>query len=127
MMTTAVLGCGTIGASWVEAFLAQGLRVTVWDPRPREQLSIHSPHDSATSSLRSVDTPAEAVAGARFVQENGPEDLAVKRKLYAEIEGALGKTQSSPRPLRPFEPPIYSPEGRSPLGCSSSILSTPLT
>ena len=29
----AVLGAGTIGASWVAWFLARGMQVTVWDPR----------------------------------------------------------------------------------------------
>jgi carnitine 3-dehydrogenase len=30
----AVLGAGTIGASWTAWFLARGMSVTVWDPRP---------------------------------------------------------------------------------------------
>ena len=30
----AVLGAGTIGGSWVALFLARGMQVTVWDPRP---------------------------------------------------------------------------------------------
>ena len=33
--------------------------------------------------------PAAAVEGAELVQENGPENLAVKRALYARIEHAL--------------------------------------
>ena len=30
----AVLGAGTIGASWTAWFLARGMTVDVWDPRP---------------------------------------------------------------------------------------------
>ena len=30
----AVLGAGTIGASWTAWFLARGITVNVWDPRP---------------------------------------------------------------------------------------------
>jgi carnitine 3-dehydrogenase len=85
----AVLGCGTIGASWVEAFLAHGLQVNVWDPRPRGQLIVNVPHDCAATSLSFVDTPAEAVTDAQFIQENGPEDLDVKRKLYSDIASTL--------------------------------------
>ena len=30
----AVIGAGTIGASWAAYFLSRGLHVTAWDPRP---------------------------------------------------------------------------------------------
>ena len=33
----AVLGAGTIGASWAAWFLARGMMVTVWDPRPEAE------------------------------------------------------------------------------------------
>ncbi len=33
----AVLGAGTIGASWTAWFLARGIAVDVWDPRPEAE------------------------------------------------------------------------------------------
>ena len=40
--------------------------------------------------LRVLPTAAAAVAGAQFVQENGPERLDLKRALYAELDAATG-------------------------------------
>ena len=34
MKRVAVLGAGTIGASWTALFLSRGMTVSVWDPRP---------------------------------------------------------------------------------------------
>lgn len=69
--TTAVLGCGVIGSSWVMAFHAAGHNVRVWDP------DLAAAGASAAQGLDAVtvcDTPEAAVEGAHFVQENGPEN-----------------------------------------------------
>jgi 3-hydroxyacyl-CoA dehydrogenase len=99
----AVIGAGTIGASWTALFLAHGLRVAVFDPAPDtaqrvrafiqrawptlERLGLRRNADATLFTIHA--DPADAVRGAQFIQENGPENLATKRALFAELEGAL--------------------------------------
>ena len=99
----AVLGAGTIGASWTAQFLARGLSVAVYDPAPGYQTRVRAFVDAAWPSLQRLglaagadptrisfhDDPAAAVEGAALVQENGPENLETKRALFARIESAL--------------------------------------
>ncbi|MCJ2035663.1 3-hydroxyacyl-CoA dehydrogenase NAD-binding domain-containing protein [Methylobacterium sp. J-068] len=96
----AVLGCGTLGASWAALFLAHGLDVAAYDPTPgfaertagaiaeaRAQLAELGLRGQGM--LRFHDRLAAALAGADFVQENAPENEAVKRALLAEVDGLL--------------------------------------
>lgn len=86
LTTTAVLGCGVIGSSWMKAFQAAGHNVRVWDPNMTEAGA------GAAQGLDSVifcETPEAAVQGANFVQESGPENLAAKRGLFSRIEPSL--------------------------------------
>jgi carnitine 3-dehydrogenase len=99
----AVLGAGTIGASWTAWFLARGKRVAVYDPRPEaedyvrryiadvwptlERLGLVARADPQAWTFHT--DPAAAVRDAQFVQENAPERLNIKRDLYAAIEPAL--------------------------------------
>lgn len=95
--TTAVLGCGVIGSSWMRAFHGARHRVRVWDPH------LSAAGVTAAEGLDDVvvcDSPEKAVAGAHFVQESGPEDLAAKRALFASIgpsldEGAVVASSTS--------------------------------
>jgi 3-hydroxyacyl-CoA dehydrogenase len=99
----AVIGAGTIGASWTALFLARGLRVAIFDPAPDTEQRVRAfiqrawptlerlglgPNADATLFTIHPD-PADAVRGAQFVQENGPENLAAKQALFAELEVAL--------------------------------------
>jgi carnitine 3-dehydrogenase len=99
----AVLGAGTIGASWTAQFLARGLSVAIHDPAPDckttvrefvekawptlERLGLSANADATRVSFH--DDPAAAVEGAALVQENAPESLDVKRALFARIDAAL--------------------------------------
>lgn len=101
--TVAVIGAGTIGASWTSYFLAQGCDVRVWDPAAGfaertaafvarvwpilEQLGVAD--GAAPDRAVYCDTMAEALSGATFVQESGPENAAVKTELIAEIDKHL--------------------------------------
>jgi carnitine 3-dehydrogenase len=99
----AVLGAGTIGASWTAWFLSRGLHVTVWDPNPAAETYVRNYVANAWPTLQRlgmtadatpdawgfVSTPGDAVRGAQFVQENAPERIAVKRALFEQIEDAL--------------------------------------
>jgi 3-hydroxyacyl-CoA dehydrogenase len=95
----AVVGTGVIGASWAALFLANNLDVVATDPAPgaedrlRTDVAAHWPSlpavDGATPDrLTFTADPAEAVAGADFVQENGPEREDVKHQLFALLDAA---------------------------------------
>lgn len=99
----AVLGAGTIGASWAAWFLSRGIGVTVHDPNPAAEAYVRRYIAEAWPTLARLGMgpgadpeawtfttdPAEAVRGAQFVQENAPERDNIKRALYAAIEPAL--------------------------------------
>lgn len=101
----AVIGAGTVGSSWATFYLSRGLDVTVWDPAPgfearvqtyverawpvMTRLGLRPGADPARLHFRM--SPADAVRDALFVQESAPEDTAIKRALYAELDGALGR------------------------------------
>jgi carnitine 3-dehydrogenase len=102
--TIAIIGSGTIGASWAALFLAHGLDVTVYDPSPQAEAATHDLIANAWTGLVGLGITTEptprpwrfssdlrvAAASADFVQESGPERADVKRRLYAELEDALG-------------------------------------
>jgi 3-hydroxyacyl-CoA dehydrogenase len=99
----AVLGAGTIGASWTALFLARGLSVAVQDPNPAAEAYVRRyvsdawltlerlgmVADASSDRWRFHASPVEAVRTADFVQENAPERLEIKHALYAEIDAAL--------------------------------------
>lgn len=100
--TVACVGAGVIGGGWVAHFLARGFRVLAWDPAPDAAARLGRLVDAAWPALTTVGladaasrdrlavtaTLAEAVGNAGFVQESAPEDLALKRKLLADIDAA---------------------------------------
>ena len=88
----AVLGCGTIGCSWAEAFLAAVCDVRAWDPRPGYEPALVSSAARYGGTLQVCSTAAGAVAAAQFVQESAPESQELKANLYASIAAALAPT-----------------------------------
>jgi carnitine 3-dehydrogenase len=95
----AVVGTGVIGASWAAHFLAHGLDVTATDPSPGAEERLRSDvaaiwptltpvADGSPQRLTFTSDPAEAVADADFVQENGPEREDVKHELFAVLDAA---------------------------------------
>jgi 3-hydroxybutyryl-CoA dehydrogenase len=100
---TAVIGAGTIGASWAALFLASGRPVAVFDPNPEAEAAVRAYVDRAWPTLTELGltgqgdpdaltfhaSAAEAAAGAGFVQENVPERLPLKHAVFAEIEPVL--------------------------------------
>lgn len=102
----AVIGTGTIGASWAALFLAAGHDVAASDPaegaeaRLRAQVAANwgdlatlgvakGAAESALERLTFHADPAEAARGAQAVQENAPERIEVKRDLLARLETTL--------------------------------------
>ncbi|WP_020494841.1 3-hydroxyacyl-CoA dehydrogenase NAD-binding domain-containing protein [Sciscionella marina] len=100
--TIACIGAGVIGGGWAAHFLAKGFDVLAWDPgegaEERLRLLVQRAWPALTElglaqgasqdRLRFTATLAEAVEGADFVQESGPEELELKQKLLADIEAA---------------------------------------
>ncbi|GAA2101374.1 MULTISPECIES: 3-hydroxyacyl-CoA dehydrogenase NAD-binding domain-containing protein [Brevibacterium] len=98
--TIACVGAGTIGGGWAAYFLARGYTVKVWDPSPEAGERLTRLIDNAWPALRELDLLdgadkdawtvhtdlAEAVEGVDFVQESAPEDLELKRRLFADLD-----------------------------------------
>ena len=98
----AVVSTGVIGASWAAHFLARGLDVVATDPAPdaeerlRADVAAHWPvleriglaEGASVQRLTFTADPAEAVADADFVQENGPEREDVNHALIAVLDAA---------------------------------------
>jgi 3-hydroxyacyl-CoA dehydrogenase len=99
----AIIGTGVIGASWASLFLAKGFPVVATDPAPSAEASLRKFVDTAwlalkrlglsagasQSNLKFTKDLAQAVAGADLVQENGPERIDFKQKLYGQLDELL--------------------------------------
>ena len=96
--TAAVVGAGTIGASWATLFAAAGMTVRVTDPRDDAQQVVEAAVRSFAATLPGGARDADdllsrvevtglqqAVSGAYVVQENGPERIELKRDLFARV------------------------------------------
>jgi 3-hydroxyacyl-CoA dehydrogenase len=99
----AIVGTGVIGASWAALFLAKGLDVVATDPAPNAETRLRefvagawpaltrlglSP-GASQSRLKFTGDLAEALASADLVQENGPERIDFKQKLYRQLDELL--------------------------------------
>ena len=102
--TAAIVGSGLVGRAWAIAFARAGWSVRLWDPEPQapararaiiadlfadladnDLLNGQSP-DEALARISASATLAEALDGVDWVQENAPEDVEVKRRLWAEMD-----------------------------------------
>jgi 3-hydroxyacyl-CoA dehydrogenase len=96
-----LFGSGVIGSGWAAFYLARGYRAMIHDPAPeaeqrtREYLDRIWEHVRASFPGAPADAPhenlsfvtaAQATSGAKFVHEQGPENLQVKQRIYATIE-----------------------------------------
>src|ERR1700754_50879 len=99
----AIIGTGVIGASWTALFLAKGLDVIATDVAPDAEKALKrfvadawpalerlglAPGASQSRLTFTADLPA-AVQGADFIQENGPERIDFKKKLYRQLDELL--------------------------------------
>jgi 3-hydroxyacyl-CoA dehydrogenase len=99
----AVVGAGTIGASWTAWFLSRGLEVVCSDPSPGAPDLIRRMVEGAWPVLQRLGAtadadptrwrferdPAKAVDGAEFVQESAPERIEVKHAVLSAIDAVL--------------------------------------
>src|SRR4051794_37618074 len=91
-----IIGTGVIGASWASLYLAKGLDVVATDIAPNAEAALKRFVEAAWPALKRLGlapgaslskltfTPdlVAAVKGADLVQENGPERIDFKKKLY---------------------------------------------
>jgi len=96
----AVIGTGVIGASWTALYLAKGLEVVATDVAPDAEAALKRFVAAAWPALQRLGlasgasqnrvsfTPdlANAVKDADLVQENGPERIDFKQKLYGQLD-----------------------------------------
>ena len=101
--TVAVIGAGTIGASWAACFLANGLDVVAVDP-VREELDLRRAIDAMIPALEGIGLAAgvdqrrlrfasqigKKLAEVQFVQESVPERLETKRATLRKLEAVIG-------------------------------------
>ena len=105
MKRIAVVGAGTVGASWAAYFLARGFEVAASDPVASEADTVRRiaaawpslerlglAPGASPDRLRFFSDPLAAVDGAEFVQECGPENEALKVELFAQLDAALPAT-----------------------------------
>ncbi|MBO0904814.1 3-hydroxyacyl-CoA dehydrogenase [Jiella sonneratiae] len=106
--TVAIVGSGLIGRAWAITFARAGCRVKLSDPDPAVPekavgFVASVVDDLAANGLLRGSTPAEtlsrigchaaledALDGAHWVQECGPEAIAVKRETFARLDAAAG-------------------------------------
>ena len=103
MRKVAVVGSGFIGRAWAMVFARAGFAVALWDPAPgavaaalgfiaarlpelREAGLLADPPDVVLARITPAASLREALAGAEYVQENGPERVAEKAALFAEMD-----------------------------------------
>jgi L-gulonate 3-dehydrogenase len=86
----AVVGSGVIGRSWALVFVRAGCATALFDidrarlERAGDWLRSHN----GPGRLRLSDSLAQAVQGAAYVQECGPERLPIKQQLFADLDRA---------------------------------------
>ena len=99
----AIIGTGVIGASWSALFLAKGLEVVATDIAPNAEAALRKFVETAwpalkrlglspgasPSNLKFTADLAEALTGVDLVQENGPERIEFKQKLYGQLDELL--------------------------------------
>src|SRR6185436_5251182 len=99
----AIIGTGVIGASWSSLFLAKGLQVVATDPAPNAEAALRKFVETAWPALKRLGLSpgasqsnltftadlTQALSDVDLVQENGPERIDFKQKLYAQLDELL--------------------------------------
>lgn len=102
MTSIAIVGSGLIGRAWATVFASHGCSVALHDVVPGaaeaarahigtnlEELAGHRLVEDPKGSLARIRVArdlADVLTGADLVQENGPETVAAKQQLFAEMD-----------------------------------------
>jgi carnitine 3-dehydrogenase len=103
-----LVGTGSVGSGWAAIYLARGYQVVACDPAPDAEDRLRAFVANTWDALQRIGfatadrvpdgnisfapNAGAVAASSDFVQENAPEDLALKQKVYAEIEEAAPAT-----------------------------------
>jgi 3-hydroxyacyl-CoA dehydrogenase len=108
MIRIAIIGAGFVGRAWAISFARAGNEVALWDEaadaparaldyieRLLPDLEAYDLLDGASpQTVRGRMTPVAtleaALDGASYIQENTPEDVEVKRAVFARLDAAAG-------------------------------------
>ncbi|RLB92303.1 MAG: 3-hydroxyacyl-CoA dehydrogenase family protein, partial [Deltaproteobacteria bacterium] len=100
----ACVGAGLIGSGWATLFLSKGYKLTLQDINKnildtavniiRTNLIFHKKNnllkldsiEEAIKRIKITTSIEEAVSGADYIQESVPDDLALKHKVFKEID-----------------------------------------
>ena len=87
----AVVGVGVIGRSWLRVFTRAGCETRAWDPnadRLAHAVAWHAEQQAVNGAgaLVRCATLDEALEDVDYVQENGPESLEQKQRIYGELD-----------------------------------------
>ena len=102
MALAGIVGAGLIGRAWAHVFARAGWQVRVWDPSAQSRetaaaaitQSLHdlahhglvTDPDAAARRVTVVAELADAVSGADYVQESGPEVLETKAATFVQLD-----------------------------------------
>ncbi|HEY8253923.1 MAG TPA: 3-hydroxyacyl-CoA dehydrogenase [Rhizomicrobium sp.] len=108
MQKIAIIGSGFIGRAWAISFARAGYTVALWDEKPGavdealryiamllpdlagNKLLQEASAEEVKARMRAAPTLEDAVSGAVHVQENTPENVEIKRKIFARLDGCAG-------------------------------------
>lgn len=99
----AIIGAGSIGAAFALLFASAGRRVHVFDPSPQQRDAVveqvaaswrdlhsfqlaRSSEVAVRERIRVFDSMRAAAADADYVQECAPEQVQMKREIFAELD-----------------------------------------
>jgi len=106
MSKVAIIGSGFVGRAWAISFARAGHDVTLWDQDPKapekalayigglvpdleaNDLLNGTTAQTVRARICSTSTLEAALDGAIYVQENTPEDVEVKRNVFARLDAA---------------------------------------
>ena len=108
MQKIAIIGSGFIGRAWAISFARAGHAVALWDEKPgavdealryidmllpdlaENKLLQDAGAGEVRARMRAAPSLEDAVAGAIHVQENTPENVELKQKVFARLDGCAG-------------------------------------
>ena len=107
MSKIALVGLGLVGRAWAISFARAGHDVALWDEKPEapedalrfadEVLPdlaanrlLHDSPAAVRARMHAALTLNEALDGASHVQESTPEDVGVKRRVFARLDALAG-------------------------------------
>ncbi|MYN13416.1 3-hydroxyacyl-CoA dehydrogenase [Pusillimonas sp. TS35] len=105
-MKVAVVGAGLIGQAWAIVFARGGCEVSLWDgdaaalaraqtmiaelAATLQQKGLLDDAAAVAARITSAQSLEQALMGARYVQENLPERVDVKRDIFARMDALAG-------------------------------------